>query len=118
MALPRRLPRGARLAAAPPVRRPGSAAARRPRAAGRGAQADHPDDGLIRGETVDAVRRALGALPDAQRQVVLARVYDDKTFAQIARESGLPLGTVLTRMRLALDKLRDALRAIKTTDGG
>ena len=40
----------------------------------------------------------------------MARVYDDKTFAQIARETGLPLGTVLTRMRLALDKLRLALR--------
>jgi len=83
-----------------------------------GAQADHPDDGLIRGETVDAVRRALGALPDPQRRVVLARVYDDKTFAQIARESGLPLGTVLTRMRLALNKLRDALRSDEETDGG
>ena len=80
------------------------------------AQADHPDDGLIRGETVDAVRRALGALPDPQRRVVLARVYDDKTFAQIARESGLPLGTVLTRMRLALNKLRDALRAVDETE--
>jgi RNA polymerase sigma factor (sigma-70 family) len=80
------------------------------RAGVAGAQADRPDDGLIRGETVDAVRRALSALPDPQRQVVLARVYDDKTFAQIARESGLPLGTVLTRMRLALNKLRHALR--------
>jgi RNA polymerase sigma factor (sigma-70 family) len=82
-----------------------------------GDRADHPDDGLIRGETIDAVRRALGALPDPQRRVVLARVYDDKTFAQIARESGLPLGTVLTRMRLALNKLRDALRADDETDG-
>jgi RNA polymerase sigma-70 factor (ECF subfamily) len=82
-----------------------------------GAQADHPDDGLIRGEIIDAVRRALGTLPGPQRRVVLARVYDDKTFAQIARESGLPLGTVLTRMRLALNKLRDALRADVETDG-
>ena len=86
------------------------------RAGGAGAQADHPDDGLIRSETVDAVRRALGTLPDAQRQVVLARVYDDKTFAQIARETGLPLGTVLTRMRLALNKLRGALRAVDETE--
>jgi RNA polymerase sigma factor (sigma-70 family) len=86
------------------------------RAGSAGAQADHPDHGLIRGETVDAVRRALSTLPDAQRQVVLARVYDDKTFAQIARESGLPLGTVLTRMRLAMNKLRDALRADDKTE--
>jgi RNA polymerase sigma factor (sigma-70 family) len=81
-----------------------------------GAQAGHPDDGLIRGETIDAVRQALGTLPDPQRQVVLARVYDDKTFAQIARESGLPLGTVLTRMRLALKRLRNALRADDETE--
>ena len=72
------------------------------------------DDRLVRGETVEAVREALGRLPDAQRRVVVARVYDEKTFAEIARESGLPLGTVLTRMRLALAKLRDALRARHT----
>jgi RNA polymerase sigma-70 factor (ECF subfamily) len=37
-------------------------------------------------------------------------MYEDKTFAQIAEELGLPLGTVLTRMRLALEKLRRTLR--------
>ena len=52
------------------------------------------------------VRKALGGLPEEQRRVVLARVYDDKTFAEIAGEFGLPLGTVLTRMRRALEKLR------------
>lgn len=95
----------------------GDRARRRLAGLGRGdARADHPGDGLIRGETIDAVRRALGDLPDAQRRVVLARVYDDKTFAQIARETGLPLGTVLTRMRLALNRLRDALRADQEDD--
>ena len=69
-----------------------------------------PEDGVIRGETIESVRGAIRSLPDDQRRVVLARVYGDKTFAQIARDTGLPLGTVLTRMRLALDKLRHALR--------
>jgi RNA polymerase sigma factor (sigma-70 family) len=73
--------------------------------------AAQPDDPLIRFETVQGVRQALRALPEEQRRVVVARIYDDKTFAQIARETGLPLGTVLTRMRLALDKLRLALRS-------
>jgi len=72
--------------------------------------AARPDEGLIRVETVEAVRRALGDLPDEQRRVVVARVYGDQTFAQIANDAGLPLGTVLTRMRLALKKLRHALR--------
>ena len=69
-----------------------------------------PEEGLIREETVLAVRKAIGELPAEQSKVVWARMYDDKTFAQIAEESGLPLGTVLTRMRLALEKLRRTLR--------
>jgi RNA polymerase sigma-70 factor (ECF subfamily) len=86
--------------------------ARRRLAAIRGPGTSAPsDERLIRGETAEAVRDALRRLPDDQRKVVLARVYDDKTFAEIARESGLPLGTVLTRMRLALAKLRAALGA-------
>ena len=68
-----------------------------------------PEHGLIREETVAAVRKALRELPSEQSKVVWARMYEDKTFAQIAEESGLPLGTVLTRMRLALEKLRRTL---------
>lgn len=66
-------------------------------------------NGLIRVETAETVRRLLDHLPDEQRRVVLARIHDDKTFAQIAAELNVPLGTVLTRMRLALEKLRKAL---------
>ena len=41
----------------------------------------------------------------------MARVYEDKTFAHIAREQGLPLGTVLSRMRRALAKLKRGLES-------
>jgi RNA polymerase sigma factor (sigma-70 family) len=71
---------------------------------------DPPDAPLIRAEAVAAVREALRALPEEQRRVVLARMDEDKTFAEIARETGLPLGTVLTRMRRGLEKMRKALR--------
>jgi RNA polymerase sigma-70 factor (ECF subfamily) len=37
------------------------------------------------------------------------RIYEEKKFAAIAEELGLPLGTVLTRMRLALKKLAASL---------
>ena len=69
-----------------------------------------PDDPMIRNETVEAVRKALGELPEEQKRVVLARVYEEKTFAQIAGEFGLPLGTVLTRMRRALERMRRTMR--------
>jgi RNA polymerase sigma-70 factor (ECF subfamily) len=75
----------------------------------RSQEAVRPDHSLILGETVATVRKALGSLPTEQRRVVEARIYDDKTFAEIARDQKLPLGTVLTRMRLALKRLRDAL---------
>lgn len=70
---------------------------------------ERPDEILVRGEAAEAVRKAIETLPPEQRSVVLARIHDDKTFAQIAEDKGLPLGTVLTRMRLALKKLRSAL---------
>ncbi|MDR3636509.1 MAG: RNA polymerase sigma factor [Isosphaeraceae bacterium] len=72
---------------------------------------ERPEDPLIRRETVEAVRKALDELPANQRRVVWARLYEDKTFAAIAAEIGVPLGTVLTRMRLALEKLRRSLQA-------
>lgn len=73
------------------------------------AAAERPELGLIRGETIAAVQRAIESLPRDQRDVVIARMYGDRTFAEIAREARVPLGTVLTRMRLALEKLRKAL---------
>ena len=69
-----------------------------------------PDGPLIRSETLESVREALGKLPEEQRRVVLARIYEEKTFAEIAGEFGLPLGTVLTRMRRALEKMRRTMR--------
>lgn len=68
-----------------------------------------PDDPLIRRETIGRVREALKELPPDQRYVVEQRIYGEKTFAVIASELNVPLGTVLTRNRLALEKLRAAL---------
>ena len=64
-----------------------------------------PDDPLARRETAERVRQALSDLPADQRRVVEMRIYEDKTFAAIAVEISAPLGTVLTRMRLALKRL-------------
>jgi RNA polymerase sigma factor (sigma-70 family) len=68
-----------------------------------------PEARLVQGETVEVVRKALALIPEEQRRVILARIYEDKTFAEIAGEMDLPLGTVLTRMRRGLDKLRKSM---------
>lgn len=68
------------------------------------------ESSVVRDETVADVRRAIGSLPEGQRQVVQKRIYENKTFAVIADELDLPLGTVLTRMRLATGRLQLALK--------
>ncbi len=65
-----------------------------------------PDAALIQRETTTAMQAAIAALPPAQRQVVVLRIFEEKTFAEIASEVNAPLGTVLTRMQLALRRLR------------
>jgi RNA polymerase sigma factor (sigma-70 family) len=83
---------------------------RRPRAE------ETPEDSLTRWEVVDRVRAALETLPDEQRIVVQKRIYEEKTFAVVAEELGVPLGTVLTRMRLALRKLQGRLNHLNGND--
>lgn len=77
---------------------------------GRGATAaEQLNDGVERQEQVTRVKDALRDLSAEQQEVVRMRIYEDKTFAEIARQTGAPLGTVLSRMQLALKKLRKLL---------
>ncbi|WP_298868292.1 RNA polymerase sigma factor [uncultured Gimesia sp.] len=64
-----------------------------------------PGQQLLETENIEQIRMALQKLPENQRAVVIARIYESKTFNEIASEFGLPLGTVLTRMRLAMKTL-------------
>jgi len=70
---------------------------------------DAVDDSLIRFETVEGVKRAIAQLSAEQQQIVRMRIYEGKTFAVIADELGVPLGTALGRMRQSLKKLRTLL---------
>lgn len=76
------------------------------------------DEPLLRWEAVEAVRKALEQLPPAQREVVRMRIYEEKTFATIAQELQIPLGTALGRMRSALEKLRAVLQPAATDEKG
>ena len=53
--------------------------------------------------------QALKALPPAQRELIEKAYFGDLSHGEIAGVTGLPLGTIKSRIRLALDKLRQAM---------
>lgn len=55
------------------------------------------------------VRSALGRLPEEQAQVLRLSFFEEHPHAQIASELGIPLGTVKSRVRLAVNHLRRLL---------
>jgi RNA polymerase sigma-70 factor (ECF subfamily) len=71
-----------------------------------------PDDAMIEGEGADAVRRALVALAEPYRVVVVLRHYEDLKFREIADVLGLPEGTVKSRMAEALTQLNKMLNPL------
>jgi len=54
--------------------------------------------------------RAIAALPDKQRELIEKAYFGDLSHSEIAEQTGLPLGTIKSRIRLALDRLRHELK--------
>lgn len=67
------------------------------------------ENSSIMREDAERVTNALGVLSDNQKVVVRMRIHDGLKFREIAEKLDIPLGTVLTRMRTALQKLRTEL---------
>jgi len=65
-----------------------------------------PSEALALQEETAFLGQALAALPGPQRALIERAYYGDLTHSEIAAETGLPLGTIKSRLRLALDKLR------------
>ncbi|MCA9135150.1 MAG: sigma-70 family RNA polymerase sigma factor [Planctomycetales bacterium] len=67
------------------------------------------DDSLTRAETASKVRMALSGLPKTQRRAIELAFFDGFTHEQVAEQLAEPLGTIKTRIRQGLKKLRTAL---------
>src|SRR5215469_254572 len=67
------------------------------------------DAALTQAENEVRLRMALKDLPADQIQVVELSFFADKPHSQIAQELGIPLGTVKSRLRLAMGRLKRAM---------
>lgn len=67
---------------------------------------DSPRGNAMRREEIESITEALDELPEEQAMLLRQSFFEDKSHADIAKETGLPLGTVKSRIRLALERLR------------
>jgi RNA polymerase sigma-70 factor (ECF subfamily) len=67
---------------------------------------DKSDDILQRVEEEKKIKNALKNLPPEQAKLILSAYYEEKSHRKIADETNLPLGTVKSRIRLAIKRLR------------
>ena len=65
-----------------------------------------PDDQVNMFQERDRIREAVSTLPAAQMEIVQKAFFEDKSHGEIAEDLGIPLGTVKSRIRLAVARLR------------
>ena len=74
------------------------------------AEASDAVQDAYRAEQKEIVAAALGQIPEEQRQTLVLAYFEGLTQSEIAARLGAPLGTVKTRMRSGMIKLRELLR--------
>jgi RNA polymerase sigma-70 factor (ECF subfamily) len=71
--------------------------------------APNPESLAMASQSSRSVKRALAAVPSEQREVLELAFFAGLSHSEIAEQLGEPLGTVKTRIRLAVAKLRELL---------
>src|SRR5262249_43096672 len=70
---------------------------------------DDPSVTVARAAEGDSVRAALVSLPEEQRRAVEMTYFAGLTISEVASRTAVPIGTVKSRLRLALQRLRHSL---------
>jgi RNA polymerase sigma-70 factor (ECF subfamily) len=73
------------------------------------AAGDNPEQAAARSQERSRVRTALGTLPHEQRELIEEAYFRGMTHSELAEAFALPLGTVKTRVRSAMQALREQL---------
>jgi RNA polymerase sigma-70 factor (ECF subfamily) len=65
----------------------------------------------------DTVREALGTLPDEERRAIELAYFGGRTYREVAAALGAPEGTIKSRIRVGLKRMRAALADVGVTAG-
>lgn len=68
------------------------------------------EDVVAMQQEAEQLAEALKTLPEKQRRLIQQAYFGDLSHSEIAAQTGLPLGTIKSRIRLALDRLRHAMK--------
>jgi RNA polymerase sigma-70 factor (ECF subfamily) len=74
-------------------------------------QAPGPEAALIEKEQILLLQQAMKSLPEAARSVLVLREYGELSYQEIAAVLDIPLGTVMSRLNYARNRLRELLKA-------
>jgi RNA polymerase sigma-70 factor (ECF subfamily) len=72
-----------------------------------------PDEVMDEKERQERVQAALADLPSEQKEVVSLAYLEGLSHSEIAERLSVPLGTVKSRMRIAYQKIRQALESLE-----
>lgn len=71
---------------------------------------EDPNEAFALQEETERLGKALAELPEKQRDLIQRAYFGDLSHNEIAEQTGLPLGTIKSRIRLALDRLRHSMK--------
>lgn len=80
-------------------------------------EADTPEMALIRRSDSARVQAVIGALPEAMREVLVLREFEDFSYRQIAELTEVPIGTVMSRLARARQEFSLAWTAMCQEEG-
>jgi RNA polymerase sigma-70 factor (ECF subfamily) len=72
-----------------------------------------PEAAYIEQEQAEQVQGAINALPEASRAVLVLREYGSLAYDEIASVLDIPVGTVMSRLNYARNRLRETLREVR-----
>lgn len=73
-------------------------------------ETDNPDEKAERGEMLDALESAIEKLPAEQKVILLLRTREGMSYQELSEHLGIEIGTVMSRLARAREKLRAWLR--------